>query len=153
MVDYALVSLAEAYESADYVVYGHIESISQTKEHIQYLGKEQREYITLYRDVEVDVAEWFKGWKLSGTVTFPEMGGETDDMIMEVYAGREINIGDEIILFVSKERGTVASFIADEEGVIGLTRGMVPGSEDEYTSMPIQEYCEIIRSYIKDAEK
>lgn len=141
MVDYGLFRLNEVYEQADYIVWGEIQSISGSKEQLN----DDAEITRIYKDIKVNVQQWIKGWKLSGAVTFMEMGGETDEMIYEVYGAPEIHVGDEVLLFFSEEMGKLCLYIADEDGMIKVPKEMIPEGEVYQNPISIDTYCELIK--------
>lgn len=95
-------SFEKTIEKSSFIVRGTVTEKSETKIYDNCDSKGEVVGQTAYREVTIEVLESLKGAENKETITYLELGGETDDAIY-VYEGiTPLNIGDEYLFFLNE---------------------------------------------------
>ena len=157
MSDYAAVTFEEAVERAAVIVYGTVTAKSVTQPNETQYSDGHTSYDP-YRNVTIEVDTLFKGGSGNSPVVYRELGGIVGSTEYVHYALEITEVGDRVLLFLNEDGYFLCPdvlSIADEDGNISVGSNMLPVAPGQarparytVTSMPIGDYCGIIRDYL-----
>ena len=157
MADFAAITFEEAVDRAATIVYGTVTAKSITQPNESLLSNGHTNYDP-YRNVTIEVDTLFKGDSGHSPVVYREPGGIVGSTEYVYYALESTEVGDRVVLFLNENGYFLCPDvlnIADEDGNITVGSTMLPVAPGQerparytVTTMPIEDYCNIIRDYL-----
>lgn len=149
----------DAVERAAIIVYGTVTAKTNTQIY-EYPLSDGTTGKDPYRNVTVNVETLIKGDSSLTSVVYKELGGVIDSIEYRHTGFELLAVGDKVLLFLNPDNYFLTPdglYIADEDGNTSVSSDMLPvtpgqtrSSPLSYTSMPIGDYCDIIRDYLAE---
>ena len=160
-------NLEEAVEEAATIVYGVVNTKSDTKYYDVETPEGEKVSKIYYREVEIQVLDCIKGDPDAETVIYEEEGGETEDTIYICTDVHELQEGEEILIFLNETNKLISPevlFTVDENQQIRVGSDVFPfetaaqkmeAEEKPYytTELSLEKYCDAIRACIEESEE
>ena len=110
---------------------------------------------TAYHEVQIEVLEALKGAEKGDTITYLELGGETEDAIYIYEDIVPLNVGEEYLFFLNEHGAFLdpATVISISDGHISPSSRLIPGnSSNTYgakTRILVDDYMETIKAELE----
>ena len=144
-----------AVDEASTIVYGRVVDKSDTKVH-EVANVNGQAYYEYYREVSVEVIDILKGNRDDTTITYLEMGGETDEVIYIFDDMEPVEVNGEYVFFLNKYGAFLSpmTLLPVSNGTV-LTQGkIVPADETSQSTrsvnVSVKSYLEAIQSELTD---
>ena len=144
-----------AVDEASTIVYGRVVDKSDTKVH-EVANVNGQAYYEYYREVSVEVIDILKGNRDDTTITYLEMGGETEEVIYIFEDMEPVEVNGEYIFFLNKYGAFLSpmTLLPVSNGTV-LTQGkIVPADETSQSTrsvnVSVKSYLEAIQSELTD---
>lgn len=144
-----------AVDEAATILYGRVVDKSDTKVH-EVANVNGQAYYEYYREVSVEVIDILKGNRDDTTITYLEMGGETDEVIYIFDDMEPVEVNGEYVFFLNKYGAFLSpmTLLPVSNGTV-LTQGkIVPADETSQSTrsvnVSVKSYLEAIQSELTD---
>lgn len=146
-----------AIEEVATIVYGKVAGKSGTlmREVVDSSGKVHKEY---YKEVEVQVNDLLKAEGSPKTITYLEMGGETDTHIYKIDGFNPVNDSDEYVFFLNKYDACLspATVMSVDDGIVTVEKSMLPGGKVKnttFTTIGVEEYVNKVKKHLESKDE